>query len=145
MFKFSKLLDKKFKKTSSKVKFSGLRFLPINLPNIRFCILISINYGLISSSEMESCRKAIKKVIGKSKRIKILIRMFPYIPLTGKPLEVRMGRGKGSRIRKWVYFIKPGKILFEIKNISHKFGRLALKAASKKLSVKTKILAVKKK
>lgn len=140
MFNFSGLLNRKYKKINGKVKFSGLRFLPKNLPSKNLCALISSSYGLLSASEIEAARKDIRKALGKNKKIKILTRIFPYIPLTGKPLEVRMGRGKGSRIRKWVYFVKPGKILFEIRNVSFKTGRLAFQGAVRKLSIKTKIL-----
>jgi large subunit ribosomal protein L16 len=140
MFNFSGLLNRKYKKINGKVKFSGLRLLPKNLPSKNFCALISNSYGLLSASEIDAARKVIKKSIGKNRKIKLLTRIFPYIPLTGKPLEVRMGRGKGSRIRKWVYFVKPGKVLFEIRNISYKSGALAFLNASEKLSIKTRIL-----
>jgi large subunit ribosomal protein L16 len=140
MFNFAGLLNRKYKKISGKVRFVGLRSLPKNLPHKNFCALISTGYGLISSEEINASKKIIRKVLGKNKRIKILTRVFPFIPLTGKPLEVRMGRGKGSRIRKWVYNVKPGKILYEIRNVSLKAGRVALLQASNKLSISTKII-----
>src|SRR5690242_18163780 len=133
MFNFSGLLNKKYKKINGKVKFSGVRVIPKNLPDKNFSALISVGYGLLSASEIDSARKIIRKIIGKNRKIKVLTRIFPYLPLTGKPAEVRMGRGKGSRIRKWVCFVKPGKILFEIKNISYKSAYIALATASEKL------------
>lgn len=141
-FNFSGLLNRKFKKINSKVRFVGIRKIFIKMQHKRTSILCSIGYGLLSSSEIEAGRKLIRKMLGKSKRIKILVRIFPYILLTGKPAEVRMGRGKGSKIRKWVCFVKPGKILYEIKNISNKRGKFILLKASEKLSVKTKPLSL---
>lgn len=140
MFNFSGLLNRKYKKIQGKVRFVGVRLLPKNLPNKNFCALISTGYGLLSASEIDASKKIIRKVIGKNRKIKVLTRIFPFIPLMGKPLEVRMGRGKGSRIRKWVYNVTPGKILFELRNISYKNGKNALAAASNKLSVSTKIV-----
>jgi large subunit ribosomal protein L16 len=140
MFNFSGLLNRKYKKINGKVKFSGVRLIPKNLPSKNFSAIISVGYGLLSASEIDSARKIIRKMVGKNRKIKILTRIFPYIPLTGKPSEVRMGRGKGSRIRKWVCFVKPGKILFEIKNISYKSAFGALTMAAEKLSVNTRIV-----
>jgi large subunit ribosomal protein L16 len=144
-FNFSNLLNRKYKKFFGKVRFVGVRLLPQSLISGNSCIMISSSYGLLSAQELEAGRKVIRKILGKNKRIKLLLRVFPYIPLTGKPAEVRMGRGKGSRIRKWVCFVKPGKIIFEILNVSVRKGMLSLKKAESKLSIKTKILSVIKK
>jgi len=140
MFNFSGLLNRKFNKINGKVKFSGIRIIPKNLPDKNFSALISTSYGLLSASEIDAAKKIIRKIVGKNRKIKVLTRVFPYIPLTGKPSEVRMGRGKGSRIRKWVCFIKPGKILFEIRNISYKNALIALMTASQKLSIDTRVI-----
>jgi large subunit ribosomal protein L16 len=142
VFSFSGLINRKFKKINGKVRFVGVRNLPKNLYYGKTSVLVSCGYGLISASEIEAVRRSIRKNIGKSKRVKLLTRIYPYIPLTGKPSEVRMGRGKGSKIRKWVYFCKPGKILFELKNLSSKRASIALNKASEKLAVVTKILNV---
>lgn len=139
-FKFEGLLNRKYKKINGKVRFVGVRLLPNTVVSKRTTLLVSNGYGLLSASELEAARRILKKVIGKSRSIGVFLRVFPFIPLTGKPSEVRMGRGKGSRIRKWVYSVKPGKILFEISNISPKRGFLACRRAAEKLSVGTKIL-----
>lgn len=140
VFNFSGLLNRKYKKVFGKVRFVGINDLNRNIFKKNTCVLLSSGYGLLSASQIEAGRRSIKKVLGKSRRIKLLVRIFPYIPLTGKPSEVRMGRGKGSRIRKWVSFVKPGKVLFEIRNVSLKKGQFALSKAALKLSVKSKFL-----
>jgi len=142
VFNFSGLLNRKYKKINGKVRFVGIRQLPKNVNSFRCSVLCSVGYGLLSASEIEAARRVIRKVIGKNRRIKVMTRVFPYIPLTGKPSEVRMGRGKGSRIRKWVSFVKPGKVIFEIKNISSKKGLYALRKAAEKISVRSKFISL---
>jgi len=142
VFNFTGLTNRKYKKINGKVRFVGVRLLPKNLGYDNTVVLISNSYGLLSASEIEAVRRIIKKNVGKSRKIKLISRIYPYIPLTGKPSEVRMGRGKGSRIRKWVYFVRPGKILFELKNLSIKRASFALTKAIDKLSIKVKVLKI---
>ena len=71
---------------------------------------------------------------------KIWIRIFPHLAKTKKPLEVRMGSGKGSP-DKWVAVVKPGRVMFEMAGIPEATAREALRLASYKLPVKTKIIA----
>ncbi len=68
------------------------------------------------------------------------IRVFPDKPLTKKPLETRMGKGKGS-VEKWVMNIKPGRIIFEMAGVEEKLAREALTLACHKLPFKTKIIS----
>jgi large subunit ribosomal protein L16 len=68
------------------------------------------------------------------------IRVFPDKPLTKKPLEVRMGGGKGA-VEEWVCVVKPGRVLFEISGVDEKVAREAFALASSKLPVTTKFLA----
>lgn len=68
------------------------------------------------------------------------IRIFPDKPITSKPAETRMGKGKGSP-EHWVAVVKPGKILFEVQGVAEEVARKALKLASNKLPVKTKIVS----
>ena len=70
---------------------------------------------------------------------KVWIRVFPDKPLTAKPLEVRMGKGKGA-IDKWVMNIKPGRICFEMAGVEHGLAKEALMLAVHKLSFKAKIV-----
>ena len=67
---------------------------------------------------------------------KIWIRIFPDTPITQKPLEVRMGKGKGS-VEYWVAKIQPGKVLYEIEGVTEEIARQAFSLASAKLPVKT--------
>lgn len=88
----------------------------------------------ITSRQIESARRAINRYIKRSG--KIWIRIFPDKPITKKPIEVRMGKGKGS-VEYWVALIKPGKILFEIEGVSIDVAKKAFKLASSKLPIKT--------
>jgi large subunit ribosomal protein L16 len=137
---FVGLINRKYKKVFGKVRFVGVRSIPKSEDHFRSSVLISVGYGLLSSSEIEAGRRVLRKLIGKSRRIRVLVRVYPYIPLMGKPSEVRMGRGKGSRIRKWVSFIKPGKVIYELKNIPFRRALRVLKKSSEKLSVSTRTL-----
>jgi large subunit ribosomal protein L16 len=67
---------------------------------------------------------------------KIWIRVFPDKPITNKPLEVRMGKGKGA-VEYWVAQIKPGKVLYEIQGVSEELAREAFELAARKLPVRT--------
>ena len=92
--------------------------------------------GLINSRQIESARRAIVK---KTKRKgKLWIRIFPDLPITSKPTESRMGKGKGS-VSYWVSRIGAGTILFELCGLPYHIAADALRSAGKKLPVKTKI------
>jgi len=132
---------KKFKKPFGKFKLSGFR-LEFNCKSDYDYALKSLTYGKLTSKEIESARRAIRKVT--KKLGKIAIRVYPYLPLTKKPAEVRMGKGKGSKIRDWVYPTRPGKTLFEISGIPETLGLLALNKAKEKLSIKCKIINLRK-
>lgn len=96
--------------------------------------LKSINRGHISSKQIEAARRVITRSI--KKQGFLWIRMFPDKPITKKPLEIRMGKGKGN-VEYWVAVIKPGKILYELDGVSEYIAKRAFKLASAKLSVKT--------
>ncbi len=96
--------------------------------------LKSITRGHISSKQIEAARRVITRSI--KKQGFLWIRMFPDKPITKKPLEIRMGKGKGN-VEYWVAVIKPGKILYELDGISEYVAKRAFKLASAKLSVKT--------
>lgn len=99
--------------------------------------LMATSGAWISNRQIESARIAISKALGKTG--KMWIRVFPHLSLTKKPLEVRMGSGKGSP-EKWVAVIKTGTIMFEVANIPEEAARDALKNAGNKLSVNWKIV-----
>ena len=93
--------------------------------------------GFITNRQIEAARIAISR---KTKRGgNIWIKIFPDKSLTNKPAEVRMGKGKGSP-EKWVAVIKPGRVLFEVGGVDPTLAKEALKLATYKLPVKTKII-----
>ncbi len=91
----------------------------------------------ISARQIEASRMAIMRSV--KRQGKLFIRVFPDKPITKKPLEVRMGGGKGS-VELWVALIKPGKVLFEISGVTEEQARAAFKLASTKLPVATKFM-----
>ncbi|MEQ8672897.1 MAG: 50S ribosomal protein L16 [Aggregatilineales bacterium] len=102
------------------------------------------DYGLqstepvwLTSRQIEAARRAIVRYI--RRRGKIWIRVFPDKPVTQKPAETRMGKGKGS-VEFWVAVIKPGRVLFEMSGVEEGVAREALRLASHKLPCKTKFV-----
>ena len=91
----------------------------------------------LTSRQIEACRMAIQRHV--KRQGKLWIRIFPDKPLTKKPLEVRMGKGKGS-VEAWVAVIKPGRVLFEIAGVPEELARSAFKVAAAKLPVSTRFL-----
>lgn len=93
--------------------------------------------GWLSSKEIEAARIAINRYIKRGG--KLWIRIFPDKPLTKKPAETRMGKGKGSP-EEWVSVIKPGRILYELKGIPFESAKEAFRLASHKLSLATRVV-----
>ncbi|WP_295164113.1 50S ribosomal protein L16 [uncultured Buchnera sp.] len=96
--------------------------------------LKAIDRGRLTARQIESARRAITRCI--KRQGKIWIRVFPDKPITQKPLEVRMGKGKGN-VEYWVALIQPGKILYEMDGVSEEESREAFKLAAAKLPIKT--------
>lgn len=96
--------------------------------------LQSTERGQITSRQIEAARRAMTRKIKRGG--KVWIRIFPDKPITKKPLEVRMGKGKGS-VEYWVFRGKPGTVLFEIRGVSEEVARQAFILASSKLPVHT--------
>ena len=90
--------------------------------------------GSVTSRQIEAGRRAISRYIKRGG--KIWIRVFPDKPITNKPLEVRMGKGKGS-VEYWVCETKPGKVLFEVQGVTEEVAREAFRLAGRKFSVAT--------
>ncbi|MDE5599917.1 MAG: 50S ribosomal protein L16 [Ureaplasma sp.] len=99
--------------------------------------LMALSGDWLDARQIESARIAISKRLGKTG--KMWIRIFPHMSLTKKPLEVRMGSGKGAP-DKYVAVVKNGTIMFEVANIPEAVAREGLRAAGNKLSVKWKIV-----
>jgi len=93
--------------------------------------------GTISARQIEAARIAMTRHVKRGG--KIWVRIFPDKPITKKPAEVRMGKGKGAP-EGWVAVVRPGKILYEMTGISKEIAREALRLASHKLSVKTRFV-----
>lgn len=99
--------------------------------------LMALEGAWIDARQIESARIAISKRLMKTG--KMWIRIFPHMSLTKKPLEVRMGSGKGSP-EKWVAVVKQGTVMFEVAHIPVEMMREALRAAGAKLPIKVKIV-----
>ena len=90
--------------------------------------------GQITARQIEAARRAITRHVKRGG--KLWIRVFPDKPITKKPIEVRMGKGKGN-VEYWVAPIQPGRMLYEIEGVSEDVARAAFTLAAAKLSVKT--------
>lgn len=97
----------------------------------------ALERGTISNIQIEACRVAMNRSL--KRKGKVWLRIFPDKPVTKKPLEVRMGKGKGN-VDSWVAVIKPGRVLFEIGGVSETAGRKALRMAVPKLPLKVKFV-----
>ena len=94
--------------------------------------------GRITARQIEAARRAMTRHIKRGG--KIWIRVFPDKPITKKPLETRMGKGKGSP-EYWVANVRPGRILFEVEGISKELAQEAFRIAGNKLAIKTKLVS----
>lgn len=102
------------------------------------------SYGLkaleperVTARQIEASRRAITRAMKRAGRV--WIRIFPDVPVTKKPTEVRMGKGKGS-VEFWAAKVKPGRIMFEIDGVSDDVAREALALGAAKLPIKTRIV-----
>ena len=99
--------------------------------------LKALECGWVTDRQIEAGRIAITRFIKRNGRI--WIRMFPDKPITKKPQETRMGKGKGAPDQ-WVMVVKPGRILYEMEGVPEKDAREALRLAAHKLSIKTRFV-----
>lgn len=99
--------------------------------------LVALEGGYITTNQIEACRVAITRHM---RRLgKLWVNIFPQLSRTTKPLEVRMGSGKGAPDH-WVAVVKKGKIMFEIAGVSDAIAKEAFRLASHKLPIKTKVI-----
>src|SRR5579862_4408390 len=96
--------------------------------------LKTLEHGRITARQLEAARRAMSRHIKRGG--KVWIRIFPDKPISKKPLEVRMGSGKGS-VEYWVAPVQPGRMMFEIEGVTEEQARQALRLAADKLPVKT--------
>ncbi|MBN2301201.1 MAG: 50S ribosomal protein L16 [Lentisphaerae bacterium] len=101
------------------------------------CGLKALGRGWLTNTEIEACRVSINRHM--KRRGKLWIRVFPDKPITKKPIEVRMGKGKGNP-ELWVAVVRPGTMLFEIGGVSDNLAREALRLAAAKLGIPTKLV-----
>ncbi len=99
--------------------------------------LKAMECGWITDRQIEAARIAMTRFIKRGG--KVWIRMFPDKPITKKPAETRMGKGKGAP-EQWVAVIRPGKILFEMEGVSPEIAAEAMRLAAQKLSIPTKLV-----
>ena len=99
--------------------------------------LQALELGMITSNQIEAARIAVNRYIKRGG--KVWIKIFPDKPVTKKPAETRMGKGKGAP-EYWVAVVKPGRILFELEGVSEEVAREALRLAAQKLPVQTKFV-----
>ena len=96
--------------------------------------LKAVDRGRITARQVEAARRAITRHVKRGGRV--WIRVFPDKPVSKKPLEVRMGKGKGNP-EYWVAVVKPGHVLYEMEGVSEELAREAFRLASAKLSLRT--------
>ena len=99
--------------------------------------LKAIGRGRLTARQIEAARRAMTRHIKRGG--KIWIRVFPDKPITGKPLEVRQGKGKGN-VEYWVAVVKPGRMLFEMAGVQEDLAREAMRLAAHKLPIRTQVI-----
>ncbi|AMA74419.1 MULTISPECIES: 50S ribosomal protein L16 [Aneurinibacillus] len=99
--------------------------------------LQALEASWVTNRQIEAARRAMTRYIKRGG--KVWIKIFPDKPITAKPLEVRMGSGKGS-VEHWVAVVKPGKVMFELAGVSEEVAREAMRLAMHKLPIKCKFV-----
>ena len=97
----------------------------------------ALEAGLITGNQIEAARIAMNRYIKRGG--KVWIKIFPDKPITKKPAETRMGKGKGA-VEAWVAVVKPGRVMFELAGVPEETAREAMRLAMNKLSVKSKFI-----
>ena len=100
--------------------------------------LKATTHGQLTARQIEAARRVITRYVKRSG--KLWIRVFPDKPITRKPIEVRMGAGKGG-VEFWVALIQPGRMLYEIEGVDEATAREAMRLAAAKLSVQTQFVS----
>lgn len=99
--------------------------------------LQSMGRDWVTNNQIEACRIAINRFL--KRKGKVWIRIFPHKPVTGRPPETRMGKGKGA-VQKWVAVVRPGTMLFEVAGVPESQAREAMRLAANKLGIKTRFV-----
>ena len=129
----------KFKKQQKGKSFNRINSSSTDLYALKFGSvgLKAMSSGRLSSKQIDSVRQSISKVIKKLGRVKTNI--FPDTPISKKPIEVRMGKGKGN-VDHWVFKVKPGFVLYEVETDFIQVAVKALESGQIRLPIKTKII-----
>jgi large subunit ribosomal protein L16 len=105
--------------------------------------LVALECGYLTARQLYAARMAIRKLTKPNRRARILTKVFAYWPRVRKPQEIRMGKGKGSKLKDWVYPVQKGKILFEVLNVWNKRDVIrGLNRAKHRISVRTKVVGI---
>ncbi len=99
--------------------------------------LQSLGREWVTNNQIEACRISINRYL--KRKGKVWIRIFPHKPVTGRPPETRMGKGKGA-VDKWVAVVRPGTMLFEVAGVPESQAREAMRLAANKLGIKTRFV-----
>lgn len=129
------------KRTKFRKQFTGRnRGLAQRGSNVSFgdFALQAVGRGRITARQIEAARMAIQRKVKRAG--KLYIRVFPDKPITKKPLETRMGKGKGA-VEGWVAVIQPGRVLYEIEGVPEDLAREAFRIAGHKLPIETRVLS----
>ncbi len=100
--------------------------------------LQSLGRGWLASNQIEACRISINRYL--KRKGKVWIRVFPHKPVTARPPETRMGKGKGP-LDRWVAVIRPGTMLFEVAGCTESQAKEALRLAANKLGIRTRFVS----
>jgi len=100
--------------------------------------LQTLDRGWMTNRQIEACRIAITRSL--KRKGKVWIRIFPHKSITSRPPETRMGKGKGA-VDKWVAVVRPGNILFEVGGVTESQAREAMRLASYKLGIRTRMIS----
>lgn len=100
--------------------------------------LKSVSRGRMTSRQIEAARRTITRHVKRGG--KLWIRVFPDVPITKKPIEVRQGKGKGN-VEYWIAQVQPGRMLYELEGVDEDLAREAFKLAAAKLPVKTTFIS----
>lgn len=100
--------------------------------------LQTLDRGWVKNNQIESCRIAINRYL--KRKGKVWIRIFPHKPITSRPPETRMGKGKGAPAA-WVAVVKPGHVLFEVAGVPESQAKEAFRLAANKLGIRTRFVS----
>jgi large subunit ribosomal protein L16 len=104
-------------------------------------IIKSTEYLKLPSEQLQACLKIGKRIL--KKKGYLLPRVYTYLPLTKKPSETRMGKGKSSRVSKWIYPVKPGKLMFELSAKNYDLAKQVFRAVCNRLPIKLLLIQLK--